>query len=95
MPWLTVSLGVYTGGAFGGKEDVPSLISSLAAVAAYLLKKPVKLVYEREEDIEGTSKRHPGVIRCKTGATKDGRLVATEVEYIMDAGAYTDTSGQV
>ncbi len=85
----------YTGGAFGGKEDVPSLICSMVAVAALSIKKPVKLVFTREEDIESTSKRHPAVTRCKIGATKDGYLTAVEVEHIMDAGAYATLSPAV
>ncbi|MFW9917755.1 MAG: xanthine dehydrogenase family protein molybdopterin-binding subunit, partial [Candidatus Thorarchaeota archaeon] len=83
---------VATGGAFGGKEDVPSQVASLCAVAAIKAQKPVKLVYSREEDIATTSKRHPGVIRYKTGATKDGRLVGTIVELIYNAGAYATLS---
>lgn len=83
---------VATGGAFGGKEDVPSQLASLCAVAAVHANKPVKLIYSREEDIETTSKRHPGIIRCKTGATKDGKLVGASVEYIINAGAYATLS---
>ncbi|MFX0114400.1 MAG: xanthine dehydrogenase family protein molybdopterin-binding subunit [Candidatus Hodarchaeota archaeon] len=81
-----------TGGAFGGKEDVPSQVASLCALAAFYARKPVKLVYSREEDIETTSKRHPGIIRCKTGATAEGKLVGVRVEYILNAGAYATLS---
>ena len=84
-----------TGGGFGGKEDIPSQIAGLAAVAAKFVKKPVKLIYSREEDIETTSKRHPGFIKHKTAATADGRLVAAEVEYIIDSGAYSTLSPPV
>ncbi|MHA2370812.1 MAG: xanthine dehydrogenase family protein molybdopterin-binding subunit, partial [Candidatus Hodarchaeales archaeon] len=87
-----VIIQVATGGAFGGKEDVPSQVASLCAVVAVKAQKPVKLVYSREEDIVSTSKRHPGVIRCTTGATKDGRLVGTIVELIYNAGAYATLS---
>ena len=81
-----------TGGAFGGKEDVPSLVAVQAVLAAWVSKKPVKLTYTRSEDIVSMSKRHPSRIRCKSGATKDGRLVAVKVEFIMDSGAYSTLS---
>lgn len=81
-----------TGGAFGGKEDVPSLVATQAALAAWVCRRPVKLIYTRSEDIATMSKRHPARIRCKSGATKDGHLVAVEVEYIIDSGAYSTLS---
>jgi len=65
-----------TGGGFGGKEDVPSLVASQAALLARKTGRPVKLVYSRDEDIAVTSKRHPAWIRCRTGARKDGTLTA-------------------
>jgi CO/xanthine dehydrogenase Mo-binding subunit len=78
-----------TGGAFGGKEDQPNQIASLAALGAYLTKKPVKFILSREEDIETTSKRHPAVIKIKTGATKDGILTAVKVDHYLNTGAFT------
>lgn len=84
-----------TGGAFGGKEDVPSLLACQAALPAWKLKRPVKVVYDRTEDIATTSKRHPGWVRYKSGATRDGVLRAVEVEYVIDAGAYSTLSPAV
>jgi len=81
-----------TGGAFGGKEDVPSLPAAQAALLAKKTGKPVKIIYNREEDIATTSKRHAAVIRSKYGATKDGILRAAQVEYILDGGAYSTLS---
>jgi CO/xanthine dehydrogenase Mo-binding subunit len=81
-----------TGGGFGGKEDVPSLIGAQAALAAHLTRRPVKLIYDRDEDIICMSKRHPMVITYKIGAKKTGELVAIEVESLMDAGAYSTLS---
>jgi CO/xanthine dehydrogenase Mo-binding subunit/aerobic-type carbon monoxide dehydrogenase small subunit (CoxS/CutS family) len=81
-----------TGGGFGGKEDVPSLVASQAALLARKTGRPVKLVYSREEDIAVTSKRHPAWIRCRTGARKDGTLAAAEVEMVYDGGAYATLS---
>jgi CO/xanthine dehydrogenase Mo-binding subunit len=84
-----------TGGAFGGKEDVPSLLACQVALPAWKLKKPVKLVYDRTEDMISTSKRHPAWVRYKSGATKDGILKAVEVEYVIDGGAYSTLSPAV
>ncbi len=81
-----------TGGAFGGKEDVPSIISSHAAIAAYVIKRPVKLIYTREEDFIGMSKRHPGWVKIKYGAKKNGKIIAAEVKYIIDGGAFATLS---
>jgi CO/xanthine dehydrogenase Mo-binding subunit len=84
-----------TGGAFGGKEDVPSLLACQVALPAWKLKRPVKLVYDRKEDIISMSKRHPAWIRYKSGMTGDGVLKAVEAEYIIDGGAYATLSGVV
>ncbi len=84
-----------TGGGFGGKEDVPSQLAALAAVVAAKSGRPTKLVYDRAEDIISTSKRHPGVIRYRTGAKRDGTLVAVEVEFYYNAGAYQTLSSAV
>ena len=81
-----------TGGAFGGKEDVPSLPASQAALLAYHTRKPVKLIYQRDEDIAVTSKRHAGYIKSKYGADKNGKLIAADVEYVIDGGAYSTLS---
>ncbi|MBN2544009.1 xanthine dehydrogenase family protein [bacterium] len=84
-----------TGGAFGGKEDVPSLVGGQAALSAYRTQRPVKLIYTREEDIISMSKRHPGWIRYKTGMTREGELTAVEIEFIFDSGAYSTLSSIV
>lgn len=78
------------GGAFGGREDM--YIQHLAALCAFVLRRPVKIIFDREEVTQCTGKRHPFYMRHRTGATRDGRLVAAEVELISDAGAYASTS---
>lgn len=89
-PWSKVTIiQTTTGGAFGGKEDQPNQIASLVALGAYLTRKPVKYILSREEDIETTSKRHPAVIRYKSGATKDGLLTAFKAEIFLNSGAYS------
>jgi len=77
-----------TGGGFGGKEEYPSILAIHAALLAQRVGKPVRMIYERHEDISATTKRHPALIRHRTGVSTDGRLVAQEVEVIMDGGAY-------
>jgi len=81
-----------TGGAFGGKEDMPSIVATQAALLALKANRPVKLIYSREEDIVSMSKRHPGIIYHKIGAKRDGTLTAVEVKYILDSGAYATLS---
>jgi CO/xanthine dehydrogenase Mo-binding subunit len=83
------------GGGFGGKEDFPSAIALHAALLARACGRPVKLVYDRHEDIIGTSKRHPALTRHRTGVTRDGRLAALDIEILMDGGAYATLSSVV
>lgn len=80
------------GGAFGGKEDYPSLLGGYAAILAWKSKKPVKIIYDRDEDILVTTKRHPSLVRHKTGVKKDGTLVAMQIDVNLDGGAYTTIS---
>ncbi|MBI3652332.1 MAG: xanthine dehydrogenase family protein [Acidobacteria bacterium] len=77
-----------TGGGFGGKEEYPSVIAAHAALLAHKAQRPVKLIYDRAEDIAATPKRHPGVIRHRTGVRRDGRMVASEIDLVFDGGAY-------
>lgn len=84
-----------TGGGFGGKEDVPSHLAAMAAVLAYTTSRPVKIVLDRNEDIATTSKRHPGLVRYRTGAKRDGTLTAVEVDFYYNAGAYQTLSSAV
>ncbi|MGZ6256203.1 MAG: xanthine dehydrogenase family protein molybdopterin-binding subunit [Candidatus Limnocylindria bacterium] len=77
-----------TGGGFGGKEDYPSMIALHAALLARKVGKPVRMIYDRHEDLSATTKRHPAIVRHRTGVMRDGRLVAQEIEVVMDGGAY-------
>jgi len=81
-----------TGGAFGGKEDVPSLLAGIAAIAAYKIGKPCKIILGRKEDIFSMSKRHPSLVRYRTAADADGNLLGIEVDYYLDAGAFATLS---
>lgn len=77
-----------TGGGFGGKEEYPSTIAAHAALLAHKARRPVKIVYDRAEDISATTKRHPGIVRHRTGVLSNGRLVASEIDIVLDGGAY-------
>jgi len=81
-----------TGGGFGGKEEYPSLIAGHAALLAWKSGKPVKMIYDRAEDMVATTKRHPSLTRHKTAVTKDGKLLAMEIEFTIDGGAYCTLS---
>jgi CO/xanthine dehydrogenase Mo-binding subunit len=81
-----------TGGGFGGKEEYPSLIAGHAALLAWKSGKPVKIVYDRAEDMVATTKRHPSRTRHKTAVSKDGKLLAMEIDFVIDGGAYCTLS---
>lgn len=82
-----------TGGAFGGREDMS--VQIILALAAYKLNRPVKIIWSREESIIGHHKRHPMWLKSKWGATRDGKIVAAQVEIVADAGPYMYTSPKV
>jgi len=77
-----------TGGGFGGKEEFPSVIGLHAALLAGKAGRPVRMIYDRHEDLAATTKRHPAIVRHRTGVTLEGRLIAQDIEVIMDGGAY-------
>jgi CO/xanthine dehydrogenase Mo-binding subunit len=84
-----------TGGGFGGKEEYPSMIAGHAALLALKAGRPVKLVYDRVEDMLATTKRHPAIVRHRTGVTRGGRLTAIDIDVLLDGGAYATLSGVV
>ncbi len=77
-----------TGGGFGGKEEYPSMIAGHAVMLALKSGRPVKIIYEREEDMVATTKRHPSIVKHRTAVTRDGHLVAMDIDVLMDGGAY-------
>ena len=83
----------YTGGAFGGREDVS--VQIILGLAAYKVGRPVKVIWSRDETTIGHHKRHPMKIHQKWGATKDGKLVVQYTNIIADAGAYASTTSYV
>ena len=86
---------VETGGAFGGKEDYPSMIGAHAALLAMKSGRPVKIMYDRMEDMVATTKRHPSRTRLRSAVTKDGKLLAAEIDFALDGGAYSTLSSTV
>ena len=84
-----------TGGAFGGKEDYPSIIAGHAALLAMKAGKPVKITYDRMEDMTATTKRHPSRTRHRTAVDRSGKLLGGEIEFVIDGGAYATLSSVV
>ncbi len=78
------------GGAFGGREDMS--LQPLVAVAVFKLRRPIKMVWTREESMRGHGKRHRFWMDYKTACTQDGMLLAIEASCVSDAGAYESTS---
>lgn len=81
-----------TGGGFGGKEDYPSMLGSYVALLAMKSKHPVRIIFDREEDLSVTPKRHPSKSHYKMGLKNDGSVTALDVDIILDSGAYTTLS---
>ena len=81
-----------TGGAFGGKEEYPSMIAGHAALLAMKSGKPVKIVYDRMEDMAATTKRHPSRTRHRTAVSREGKILGGEIEFAVDGGAYMTLS---
>lgn len=77
-----------TGGGFGGKEGYPSILACQTAIAAKKVNKPVKVVFDRREDMEFTSKRHPSLSTYKV-AVKDGKVTGMDIDVMYNSGAYT------
>ena len=84
-----------TGGAFGGKEEYPSMIAGHAALLALKSGRPVKIVYDRMEDMVATTKRHPSRTRHRTALDKEGQILGGEIDFTIDGGAYATLSSVV
>jgi CO/xanthine dehydrogenase Mo-binding subunit len=84
-----------TGGAFGGKEDYPSMIAGHAALLSMKSGRPVKIVYDRLEDMTATTKRHPSRTHHRTAVSKEGKILGGEIDFTIDGGAYATLSSVV
>lgn len=80
------------GGGFGGKEDYPEIMGAPLAVAALKTGKPLKMIFDRSEDLAWTSKRHPSRIRVKSAHDKAGKILAMDIDCLIDGGAYESYS---
>ena len=83
-------IGTSLGGGFGGKDDIT--LQCFVVLAVSQLRRPVKMVYTREESFLSSVKRHPMEIRVRMGAKKDGRLQVLEGEILADGGPYSGRS---
>ena len=81
-----------TGGGFGGKEEYPSMLAAHAALLAWKSGKPVKMIYDRAEDMAATTKRHPSRTRHRTAVSRDGKILAMDIDFAIDGGAYETLS---
>lgn len=81
-----------TGGGFGGKEEYPTILALHALLLARASGRPVKMVYDRREDIEATTKRHPSSVTITSGCDRDGTLRAVSIRIVLDGGAYVTLS---
>jgi CO/xanthine dehydrogenase Mo-binding subunit len=81
-----------TGGGFGGKEEYPSMIAAHAALLAHKAGRAVKIVYDRDEDIAATTKRHPCRTVHRLAIDGHGELAAIDIDVVMDGGAYLTLS---
>jgi len=96
LPWHKIEVDVLRlGGGFGGKEEQATPWAAMAALAAFKLKKPVKLILRRDEDIRMTGKRHPYSSDFKIGLSKEGQILAYQVTFYQNAGAAADLSPAV
>jgi len=86
-------ISTYMGGGFGGKEDMT--VEPYLALLVWRTRRPVRMIWERQESIMASTKRHPFILRYRTGVQRDGSIVAQEVDIIGDAGAYPYLSPRV
>ena len=81
-----------TGGAFGGKEDYPSIIAAHAALLALKARRPVVFAFDRQLDIEATTKRHASWTRLRVGVDERGMFTGLDADFVLDGGAFVTLS---
>jgi CO/xanthine dehydrogenase Mo-binding subunit len=86
-------IAAYMGGGFGGKEDMT--VEPYLALLVWHTRRPVRMIWDRQESLVGSTKRHPFIMRYRTGASSDGTVTAQGVEILGDAGAYPNLSPRV
>lgn len=83
----------YMGGGFGGKEDMT--VEPYIALLVWRTRRPVRMIWSRQESILASTKRHPFTMRYRTAATRDGKILAVDADIVGDAGAYPCLSARV
>ncbi|OKH67705.1 xanthine dehydrogenase family protein molybdopterin-binding subunit [Mycolicibacterium sp.] len=83
----------YMGGGFGGKEDMT--VEPYIALLVWRTRRPVRMIWSRQESILASTKRHPFTMHYRTAATKDGKILAVDADIVGDAGAYPCLSARV
>ena len=86
-------IAAYMGGGFGGKEDMT--VEAYLALLVWHTRRPVRMIWDRQESLVASTKRHPFIMRYRTGADRDGTITAQQVEILGDAGAYPNLSPRV
>ena len=86
-------IAAYLGGGFGGKEDMT--VEAYLALLVWHTRRPVRMIWDRQESLVASTKRHPFIMRYRTGADRDGTITAQQVEILGDAGAYPNLSPRV
>src|SRR6266498_1319630 len=86
-------ISTYMGGGFGGKEDMT--VEPYLALLVWHTRRPVRMVWDRQDSIMASTKRHPFLMRYQTGVRRDGAIVAQTVDILGDAGAYPYLSARV
>jgi CO/xanthine dehydrogenase Mo-binding subunit len=86
-------IAAYMGGGFGGKEDMT--VEPYLALLVWHTRRPVRMIWDRQESLQASTKRHPFIMRYRTGAARDGTITAQQVEILGDAGAYPNLSPRV
>ena len=84
-----------TGGGFGGKQDAPDEVCAMAALGAWLTKRPALLAFSRKESTTFHPKRHPMIFEREMGVTSDGKITAVRASILADGGAYASLSERV
>ncbi len=83
------------GGAFGGKETQAAIPAGMAALVAFLTKRPGRVIYTKDDDMKVTGKRHPYESHYKVAFTKEGMLTAVQFDFYSNGGATADLSTSV
>jgi CO/xanthine dehydrogenase Mo-binding subunit len=86
-------IAAYMGGGFGGKEDMT--VEPFLALLVWHTRRPVRMIWDRQESLLASTKRHPFIMRYRTGADRDGTVTAQQIEILGDAGAYPNLSPRV